>query len=416
MEIMKIKMCRACGSQNVEQFLDLKEQPFANALIEKNSSQEKKYPLSLSYCKDCSLVQLDYTADPKELFSNYFWVTSTSSTAKEYAKTFFENARKHMNDDQRYVLEIASNDGTFLKEFQKNGYEVLGVDPAQNIAKIANENGIPTKVDFFDKAVAQDIISEKGYPSIVYARNVLPHVANLTGFVEGLETCCSEDNLLVIEVHYSGKILDELHYDSIYHEHLYYFTLSSVIKILEKYDLHAFDVSLSPISGGSVVIYLSKTKKEPTKYFKTLFEEEVKKGYNTIEKWKKFAGTVMLHKEKLNAILEDRKNNGKKIIAYGASARSSTLLNYCGIDNRIISKVIDQNKLKQGKLTPGSHLYIVSAEEGLAENPDVILLLAWNFKDEIIDLLKNEYGFKGEIIVPLPYPPTIEKIEEKNDI
>lgn len=412
---MKIERCRACQSRQVVQFLDLGSQPFANALLAPDFKEEKRYPLSLSYCKDCSLVQLDYTAAPEELFSNYFWVTSTSSTAREYAKLFYENVKAYIQEDLRYVLEIASNDGTFLKEFKEHGYEVLGVDPAKNIAKQANEQGITTRVDFFQKAVAEDIIKEKGYPSVVYARNVLPHVADLSGFVEGLACCCSDDNLLVIEVHYSGKILDELHYDSIYHEHLHYFTLTSVMNLLRRYGLSVFDVSLSPISGGSVVLYVSGQEKERSPFLKNMLAEEEKLGYNTLERWKEFAETVEKHKEELLAIIKSKLEEGKRIVAYGASARSSTMLNYCGIGKEMIPAVIDQNSLKQGHLTPGSHMLIDSAEKILKEKPDVILLLAWNFKDEIMDILRNQYGYKGEIVIPLPYPPHTERLEGTSD-
>lgn len=412
---MKIKECRACGSRRVVQFLDLGDQPFANALLDPDYKEEKKYPLSLSYCKDCSLVQLDYTASPEELFSNYFWVTSTSSTAREYAKHFYENVKVYTKEDRRYVLEIASNDGTFLKEFKEHGYEVLGVDPAKNIAEQANAQGIATRVDFFQKTVAEDIVREKGYPSVVYARNVLPHVADLSGFVEGLACCCSDDNVLVIEVHYSGKILDELHYDSIYHEHLHYFTLTSVMNLLEYYGLYVFDVSLSPISGGSVVLYVSGKEKATSGFLKNMLKEEEKRGYNTLERWEAFAKTTKRHREELLSIIKARLEEGKKIAAYGASARSSTMLNYCGIGREMIPAVIDQNDLKQGRLTPGSHMLIGPIEKILSEKPDVILLLAWNFKNEIMDLLRNQYGYRGEVIIPLPYPPHVESLEVRPD-
>ena len=412
---MKIERCRACQSRQVVQFLDLGSQPFANALLDPDFKEEKQYPLSLSYCKECSLVQLDYTAVPEELFSNYFWVTSTSSTAREYAKQFYQGVKTYIKEDRRYVLEIASNDGTFLREFKNHGYEVLGVDPAKNIAKQANEQGISTRVDFFQKTVAEDIVKEKGYPSVIYARNVLPHVADLSGFTEGLACCCGDDNLLVIEVHYSGKILEELHYDSIYHEHLHYFTLTSVMNLLKHYGLFVFDVSLSPISGGSVVLYVSRKERKSSAFLENMVTEEERLGYNTLERWKEFAKTVEKHKKELVEIVKAKLDEGKRIVAYGASARSSTLLNYCGIGENMVPLVIDQNPMKQGHLTPGSHMMIGSAETILKEKPDVILLLAWNFKDEIMDILRNQYGYKGEVIIPLPYPPHIECLEVTSD-
>lgn len=254
---MSVKIeCRACKSTRMIPFFDLGMQPFANALLDTEQiANEKRYPLSLCFCEDCKLVQLNYTADPKELFSNYCWVTSTSSTARNYAKKFCEEAMKRKNINKNgYVLEVASNDGTFLKEFQKQDIEVLGVDPAANIVQQANEDGVPTEVAFFGKAVAEEIIAKKGYPEVVYARNVLPHVADLHDFVQGLSTSCSDNNLLILEVHYAGIILDEVHYDSIYHEHLCYFTIASIINLLKQHELYPYDIMYSPISGGSIVL------------------------------------------------------------------------------------------------------------------------------------------------------------------
>lgn len=407
---MKIEKCRSCGSLNIQQFFDLHEQPFANALLKNISDYEGEYPLSLSYCKDCSLTQLDYTADPKELFSNYFWVTSTSSTAREYSKFFCENALKRFNTEINYVLEIASNDGTFLKPFKEKGLDVLGIDPAQNIAKIACEEGINTQVDFFGDEVARKVVRKKGTPAIIYARNVLPHVANLHGFVEGLKICCGDNSLLILEIHYFGKILDELHYDSIYHEHLCYFTLKSVTKLLNQAGLFVYDVEKSPISGGSIVLYIKNTQQAASESLKALKIIEEKNRYNDFEKLQEFAIMSFEHKKLLNEIIDKELEKGKKIVGYGASARSSTMLNFCGIDNRKLIAIADQNALKQGLLTPGTHIPILSPEETLGKNPDTILLLAWNFKDEILEILRNRFNFKGNIIIPLPNPPIMEEI------
>lgn len=407
-----IKMCRGCKSTRVKQFFDLGDQPFANALLSREQmAEEKKYPLSLSFCEDCSLVQLDYTADPEELFSNYFWVTATSSTARAYAKHFCEEAVSHKAVSQNgYVLEVASNDGTFLKEFKSRDFKVLGVDPAANIAKQAQEAGIATKVAFFGEDVAKEIVTENGYPDIVYARNVLPHVANLHDFVEGLKHCCTEDNILILEVHYSGKIVDELHYDSIYHEHLCYFTLKSLTNLLNSHGLYPYDIMQSPISGGSIVLYVKNKKTEESKDYIEFCKKEEEGRYNELERWNEFADTAFIHKKDLRELVLKEKEAGKRIIGYGASARSSTMLNFCEIDGAYVDQIIDQNPLKQGKFTPGTHIQILSGEEVMKEKPDVILLLAWNFKTEILDILRNQYNFKGKVIVPLPYPAKVETI------
>ena len=234
----RIKSCRVCKSQGIIEFLDLGEQPFANSLLKNLDEKERFYPLSLSWCPDCNLVQLNQTAEPTDLFSEYVWVTSTSQTAREHSKIFYNEILSHtQNLADGYVLEIGSNDGTFLQPFVRNGYRVLGVDPAKNIVDIAIANGVPTKCKFFGVKVAEEIIEKFGHARVVIARNVLPHVANLHDFVKGLHMCLEEDGLLVLEVHYARIIYEELHYDAIYHEHLCYFTLKSIEKLLNQFNL-----------------------------------------------------------------------------------------------------------------------------------------------------------------------------------
>ena len=260
----EIKKCRACDYEKIETFFNLGNQPFANALLKNYEFLEDKYPLVLCFCPKCNLVQLNHTADPKVLFSNYYWLTSTSSTARSYAKHFCDETLKRLNNSYKisYILEIASNDGTFLKEFQKKNFEVLGVDSAQNISDIANSIGVKTKCGFFGQKLASAIISEYGFPGIIIVRNVLPHVANLHDFLQGIFRCIKDDCLVVIEVHYLKKIIEELHYDSIYHEHLCYFSLNSLERLLNSNGLYIFDIMESQISGGSIVVFLSNKKDE----------------------------------------------------------------------------------------------------------------------------------------------------------
>lgn len=201
-----ITSCRVCKSKNIKGFFDLGMQPLANSLVKDLNEKERFYPLSLSWCQDCNLVQLNQTADPKELFSDYVWVTKTSKTARDYAETFYKELVSR-GAKKGYVLEVASNDGTFLKPFIKNGYNVLGIDPAKNIAKMAENNNVPTKALFFGSDTALDLVREKGKADIIFARNVLPHVANTRDFVQGLETCLDKNGVLAIEVHYAKEIL-----------------------------------------------------------------------------------------------------------------------------------------------------------------------------------------------------------------
>ena len=407
----KINKCRICKSKNIKEFFDLGNQPLANSLLKNPDEKENFYPLSLSWCPDCNLVQLNHTADPKELFSNYVWVTGTSETAKEHAVNFYkEILSRTENLHEGYTLEVASNDGTFLMPFIENGYKALGVDPAKNIADMATKEGALTICGFFGEELAREIIREYGYAKVVFARNVLPHVANLHDFVKGLRLCLEDKGLLVLEVHYAEKICEELHYDSIYHEHLCYFTLKSIEHLLNQYGLFVFDIKKSPISGGSLVLYIKKneTEEKPIVQSYRKIEKEIK--LNELSRWQDFATRAYSHREELLKIVNDLKKEGKSIVGYGASARSSTLLNFCGIDTRFISIVADQNPLKHNRFTAGTHIPIDSPEKVMEKNPDYVFILAWNFADEIIDILKGRFNYTGKFIIPLPNNPKMLRI------
>lgn len=402
-----IKSCRVCQSPNIEQVLDLGKQPFANSLLRSLDEKEKFYPLSISWCPNCRLVQLNETAEPTDLFSNYVWVTSTSKVALEHAKNFYrEILFRTQKLKGSYVLEVASNDGAFLKPFVENDYKVLGVDPAENIVDMAIADGIPTKCKFFGARAAHEIVEEFGQARVIIARNVLPHVANLHDFVEGLRLCLEEDGLLVVEFHYARIICEGLHYDSIYHEHLCYFTLKSIERLLNQFHLFVTDIKESPISGGSLILYIGKKKKESPIVQSYRDSEEAAK-VNELSNWQNFAERAHSHREQLLKILADITEKTGPVVGYGASARSSTLLNFCGIDTRLVSMIADQNPLKQRHYTAGVHIPITSPEDLMKQKPEYVLLLAWNFADEISRILKDKFSFTGGFIVPLPNSPKV---------
>lgn len=407
----KINKCRICKSKNIKEFFDLGNQPLANSLLKNPDEKENFYPLSLSWCPDCNLVQLNHTADPKELFSNYVWVTGTSETAKEHAVNFYkEILSRTENLHEGYTLEVASNDGTFLMPFIENGYKALGVDPAKNIADMATKEGALTICGFFGEELAREIIREYGYAKVVFARNVLPHVANLHDFVKGLRLCLEDKGLLVLEVHYAEKICEELHYDSIYHEHLCYFTLKSIEHLLNQYGLFVFDIEKSPISGGSLILYIKKNKTEEKPIVQSYRKIEKEIKLNELSRWRDFATRAYSHREELLKIVNDLKKEGKSIVGYGASARSSTLLNFCGIDTRFISMIADQNPIKQGFYSAGTHILIDSPEKVMKKTPNYVFILAWNFADEIIDILRRRFNYTGKCIIPLPNNPKMLRI------
>ncbi len=405
-----IHECRLCGSEELQNIIELGDQPPANSLRESSSDSLENIPLTICRCESCTTIQLTETIDPEYLFTNYVWVTGTSKGAREYSQMFCERILSKTNSDSDlFVIEIASNDGTFLKRFSESGHRVLGVDPARNLAEIAEKNGIPTLAEFFSLDVSRVVTEKHGYADVVISRNVIPHVPDPNDVVAGIAQCLSDDGVGAIEFHWIDKILNELHYDSIYHEHFFYHSLHSVWNLLSQHGLMMFDVAESPISGGSLVAYFSKRKRESSAALKDKLAWEDTQGIASLEAWQQFAKKTHQHRIDLKNMIKSELDAGKKIIGYGASARSSTLLNFCDINHNHLICVADQNPLKHNRYTPGTNILIVSPDRALEEKPDTVVILAWNFKDEIIEDLSNK-GFKGNVIVPLPNHPYLLSI------
>lgn len=396
-----IKKCRLCSSKKLTKILNLKDQPSSNALRSSLKVKEKIIPLSILFCNDCKTVQLSSTANPKYLFNHYVWVTKTSKSARDYSKIFCNRVLSKSLTNS-FVVEIASNDGTFLKPFKKKKRKVLGIDPAKNIARIAEKDGIKTLPFFFNTKCANRLKKKYGSADVVFARNVIPHVKDILSVIKGIYNLLSHKGTGVIEFHYSKIIQDELHYDSIYHEHLFYFTINTLMSLCQKYGLFAFDADKSPISGGSIVLYFSKTQKKMSKNLKNLITQENLKKVNYLKTWRLFARKSIKHSKNFKLKIQ-KLSKSHNIIGYGASARSATLLNFCGINSKIIKKIIDKNKLKKNKYTPGSSIKIVNFDEEIKNihKYSLVIILAWNFEKEIIkDLKKN--NFKGKFLLPLP--------------
>ena len=402
--LTSISKCRISESSTLTNILHLGDQPLANSLKKIQSGNEAKYPLSISFCEKSSLLQLNETIDKEILFNHYVWVTGTSAIARNYADFFTKRVIEIADlDNEDLVVEIASNDGTFLKPYLNKGYSnVIGVDPAKNVADIANQQGIRTLPDFWNSALAEKIISEYGNARVVIARNVMPHVNELLDVVEGIELMLKKDGVGVIEFHDAGKILKELHYDSIYHEHLCYFSIQSMTYLLNRFALNPFHIEKSPISGGSWVIYFSKAKRQKSAELQEAVNDENRNKVNHLSSWKDFAQRAKTHHKETLDILESL--SGKKVVGFGSSARSQTYLNYCAINNNQIEVIIDNNPLKQGLFAPGSSIPIVNFEQGMGMKPEFIFILAWNFRDEIVKICRAN-GYKGEFLVPFPREP-----------
>jgi hypothetical protein len=399
-----VNSCRICDDLLPAAFFHLGQQPLANSLLKSASDTEEMYELALCHCRKCHTVQLTQTIKPEILFRDYVWVTGTAAATRSYADTFFTNVSKRLSSEVKAkITEIASNDGTFLKPFLDAGHDVQGVDPARNIAQIAEDKGIPTLAEFFSLDVARELRSTQGYSDVVIARNVIPHVEDVNNVIAGVTHLLDDDGIGVIEFHDASKIQSELHYDSIYHEHIFYFTLATLSYLLNKHGLYMFDIEESPISGGSwVVFFCRNADTTQSKILRQHLQNEITQKVNQASSWTTFSSACEEHAKELKSITNHYVNKGLTIVGYGASARSSTLLNYCALTDSSISLIADQNLMKQGLLTPGTHIPIEKPENVITPDVDVVFLLAWNFKNEIVGILRDDMGFKGPIILPLP--------------
>jgi len=389
--------------------LDLGEQPPANSLIDKSqlNTIEPKFPLRLFWCGDCFLVQLLDIVNKEHLFKHYLYMTSASKPIvdhfKKYAVDIFN---KFLNKQENpFVVEIGSNDGSLLREFKKLGSSILGIEPASNLAKLANDSDITTLNDFFSLDIAKNIVQSKN-ASIVVANNVIGHVENLHDLMEGIKILIGEQGVFIFEVPYLLDLVKKLEFDTVYHEHLSYFSILPIINLIERFNLEIFDIQKQSVHGGTLRIFISKKNNFNVKDNVNKFIElEYEFGINNIKTYDKFSDDVQNLKNKIKELLHKLKNEKKSLFGYGASAKGNVLLNYCNIDYNILDYIVDTTPLKQGKFTPGTHIPILSSEKISDKgNNDVGLLLAWNYESEI---LKKEKSFRskgGKFLIPIPFP------------
>jgi ubiquinone/menaquinone biosynthesis C-methylase UbiE len=396
-----VKKCRICKSSKLKTILDLGSQPPANSLRVKLTKQ-LLVPLNMLRCSECFTLQLSATVDPGYLFSKYLWVTGTSDGVKRYRNFFVKKIMNFHKTNKRKLLEIASNDGFFLEEFKKNKFTVLGVDPAKNIAKRANKKKIKTIPAFFNENTSELIKKKYFSADIVICRNVIPHVENIHSVIKGISKVLESDGKAYIEFHYAENLNKNLHYDYIYHEHIFYFTIKTMKNLLEKHNLYSIDYFKSPISGGSIVLVVSKKRQKISNSLQKLIKQEKSNKINSKIYWKNFKQKCLKHKLNLNKTLNKFLKKGNRLSGYGASARSSTLLNFCKINNKHLNFIFDKNKMKNNLYTAGSDILIKKPLKKEFQRINCVIILAWNFKDEIIQFLKKKVKFKGYIITVLP--------------
>ena len=402
----KSSACRACGALQLERFLELGPTPLANAFLRAPTEfeEERAYPLDVYYCHGCSLVQLLDVIDPETLFGEYIYVSGTSETVAahniDYAKAVVEGLGLGADD---LVIEIASNDGSLLKCFKQHGVRTLGVEPARNIAKQAVEAGIETVNEFFDTETARAIGQSHGEASAVVANNVLAHVDDPRGFLRGCRDLLKEDGRVLIEVPYLRKLLDNLEYDTVYHEHLCYFSVVALLKLFELSGLRIVHIDQVPIHGGSLRIWGARDTACPEhgESVLALANEERALGLTDAKCYHDFAERVARSRESLRGLLKDLGRDAT-VAGYGAPAKGNTLLNYCGIDNRVLPFTVDKNPLKVGCYTPGMHIPVLPVSAVADRKPDYLLVLAWNFAEEIMRQQDEFRRQGGRFIIPIP--------------
>ncbi|KXV56101.1 SAM-dependent methyltransferase [Acetobacter tropicalis] len=400
--------CRLCNQALTTTVIDLGMSPLANAYIsyEAHNKMEPFFPLHALICDSCYLVQLEKFEEPKEIFSDYLYFSSYSSSWLRHAKNYIiEQALRFSLTSSSLIVEIASNDGYLLQYAMEMGIGVLGIEPATTVAQVAREKGIPTESLFFGRETAL-YLKNKGYTAdLMTANNVVAHVPDLHDFLEGFRILLSEKGVVTFEFPHLMRMIQETQFDTIYHEHFSYFSLKTIQRALFEHGLRVFDVEELPTHGGSLRVYATHEKNEELltlEAVESLLVRERNAGLEQILTYETFAQSVFKIKGDLLEFLINAGRNGLKVVGYGAPAKGNTLLNYCGVKSDLISFTTDMNPHKQNMLLPGTHIPIFSPDIIKNNKPDFIVIFPWNLEEEIVNQLSFVSEWGGKFVIPIP--------------
>ena len=399
--------CRFCGSPLEHTFVDLGETPLANAFLteEALTRPEPRHPLKVYVCSNCLLVQLPEFESPEAIFSDYAYFSSFADTWLDHVERYAAAAiDRFAIDASSQVIEVASNDGHLLQRFAQRGIPVLGIEPAANVAREAESRGIRTLVRFFGAEVAGEVAADVRADLLV-GNNVLAHVPDLNDFVAGLRVLLAPAGVLTLEFPHLARLMSENQFDTIYHEHFSYFSFRTARQVLRAHGLEVFDVDRLPTHGGSLRIYAhhrSDETHETSARVDELLTEETQQGFEELEHHLDFDRHVRATRDVLLGFLERARREGKRVACYGAPAKGNTLLNYCGVDTGVVPYTVDRSPHKQGLYLPGTHLPIHAPEHVFEDRPDYLLILPWNFRDEILEQMAGISEWGGRFVVAIP--------------